>query len=300
MQSWYAKMHNWDDFKIFLSVANTGSYSASAKELAVNHSTISRRIQNLETQHGVKLFERTNNGYQLTEAGDSIFDIVQKAAEATTHASRVLSGQDDRLEGEIKLTMPHEIFDLFLAEPLAEFNAQYPNILLNLVVKPGLKNIANREADLAVRITPEPPDYLIGRRITYMQHGLYANKYWQQKIANGESSIPLILWPHVRNIPEWASDNFSEPRIALYVDDLTSMFEAVKSGMGVARMPCFMPDAIQHVDVVRLPIKQNLSSWGIWLLNHVDLRNSARINKCKQLLAKHLEKHIPVFLGELS
>jgi DNA-binding transcriptional LysR family regulator len=293
-------MHNWDDFKIFLSVANTGSYSASARDLGVNHSTISRRIQNLETQHGVKLFERTHSGYQLTEAGDSIFEIVMRASEATIQASRVLSGQDDRLEGEIKLTMPHEIFDLFLAEPLAQFSEQYPNIHLNLVVKPGLKNIANRESDLAVRITSEPPDYLIGKRITFMQHGLYVSQALKQKIENGESSVPLVLWPHIKKIPDWATDNFNSPRIALYVDDLTSMFEAVKMGMGVARMPCFMPDSLQDKTVVRLPIEQNLSDWGIWLLNHVDLRNSARINKCKQVLAKHLEKNIPIFLGQAS
>jgi DNA-binding transcriptional LysR family regulator len=293
-------MHNWDDFKIFLSVANTGSYSASARDLGVNHSTISRRIQNLETQHGVKLFERTHSGYQLTEAGDSIFDIVMRASEATIQASRVLSGQDDRLEGEIKLTMPHEIFDLFLAEPLAQFSEQHPKIHLNLVVKPGLKNIANRESDLAVRITPEPPDYLIGRRITFMQHGLYVSQALKLKIENGEPSVPIVLWPHIKQIPDWASENFNNPRIALYVDDLTSMFEAVKMGMGVARMPCFMPDSLQNKAVVRLPIEQTLSDWGIWLLNHVDLRNSARINKCKQVLATHLEKNIPIFLGKTS
>ncbi|MGJ8682105.1 LysR family transcriptional regulator [Paraglaciecola sp.] len=292
-------MHNWDDFRIFLSVAKTGSYSASARDIGVNHSTISRRIQNLELQHGVKLFERTTTGYQLTDAGEAIFDVVMQASEATTQASRMLSGHDDRLEGEIKLTMPHELFDRFLASPLAKFCEDYPKIKVNLEVKPGLKNIANREADLAVRITPEPPEYLIGRRITYMQHGLYVNADRMKKIHQGETETPLILWPNIKGLPKWAS-HFSNPKVAMYVDDLSSMYEAVKAGVGIARMPCFYPDSVGHDSVIRLPIEQSLSSWGIWLLNHVDLRYSARINKCKQVLALHLEKHIPLFLGEHS
>ncbi|MCF2948049.1 LysR family transcriptional regulator [Paraglaciecola aquimarina] len=292
-------MHSWDDFKIFLSVAETGSYSASARKMGVNHSTISRRIQNLESAHGVKLFERTTKGYQLTDAGEAIFDVVLQASEATNQASRMLSGHDDRLEGEIKLTMPHEIFDRFLAKPLAQFCVDYPQIKINLGVKPGLKNIANREADLAVRITPEPPEYLIGRRVTYMQHGLYVNAHWAEKIKNGAQNVPLVLWPHIKGLPEWSS-HFSNPQVAMYVDDLSSMYEAVRAGMGVARMPCFYPDSVNDASVIRLPIEQDLSNWGIWLLNHVDLRYSARINKCKQLLALHLEKHIPLFLGAFS
>ncbi len=292
-------MHNWDDFKVFLSVAKTGSYSASAKAIGVNHSTISRRIQNLELVHGVKLFERTHNGYQLTDAGDSILDIIQQASDATTQASRILSGHDDRLEGEIKLTMPHEIFDRILANPLAKFCQKYPGIELKLEVKPGLKNIANREADLAVRITPAPPDYLIGKRITYIQHGLYANREWYQKVVEGNHQIPIILWPHIKSLPDW-TETFHQAKMKVYVDDLASMHQAVKSGMGIARMPCFYPDSVKDPDVIRMPIPLDLSSWGIWLLNHVDLRNSARINKCKQVLTNNLSENIPLFMGEQS
>ncbi len=290
-------MHSWDDFRIFLSVAETGSYSASARALGVNHSTISRRIKNLEKQHGVKLLERTQQGYRLTDAGQSIIKIIEQAKEATTQASRLLSGHDDRLRGEIKLTMPHEIFDLFLAKPLADFCLQYPEIQLNLAVKPGLKNIANRESDLAVRITPEPPEYLIGRRITYIQHALYANSEVQQTISQG-NPVPLVLWPHITTVPHWAKDNFSQAYTAVYVDDLSSMHQAVKAGMGVARMPCFYPDFMECPEVIKLPIQQAQSRWGIWLLNHVDLRNSARIVACKKVITKHLTQNIPVFLGD--
>jgi DNA-binding transcriptional LysR family regulator len=295
-QKGYAKMHSWDDFRVFLSVAETGSFSASARELGVNHSTISRRVQSLEKRHGVKLFERTQKGYRLTVAGQSILSIVGQAKEATNHASRLLSGHDDRLEGEIKLTMPHEIFDLFLAKPLAAFSLSHPKIQLNIGVKPGLKNIANREADLAVRITPEPPEYLIGKRITYMQHALYASPQVISGIERGES-VPLVLWPNIHAIPSWASDNFGNAHVAMYVDDLTSMHKAVKAGVGLARMPCFYPDSVICPEVVKLDIPLPLSDWGLWLLNHVDLRNSARIRACKQIITEHMSQYLPVFLG---
>ncbi len=288
-------MHNWDDFRFFFAVARHGSYSVAAKELGVNHSTVSRRIQILEERHGVRLFERTRTGYTLTEAGSSIFEVIEQVNDSTLKASRVLLGQDSRLEGRIKLTMPHDLFECCMAEPLKKFCDQYPEISLELSVTHGLRDLANREADIAVRFTPNPPEYAVGTRITRIQHGIYGHK-----TIKFEKQTPIVIWGGDKALPKWASENFYNPYIALQVDDLASVHAAVVAGFGYARMPCFYPDSVNHDLVQRLPISQPLSSWGAWLLSHVDLRNTARINACKAYLKEALIESIPLFTGQLS
>ncbi|WP_232824826.1 LysR family transcriptional regulator [Algibacillus agarilyticus] len=298
-----AKMHSWDDFKYFLSVVETGSFSAAAKQLSVNHSTVSRRIQVLESSHGVRLLERTQSGYQMTEAGASIFEIAQDLKNSTLKASRILQGRDARLEGEINLTMPHDIFDYLLVSPLREFGILHPNIQFNMLVSKGLRNMANREADLAVRITANPPDYLIGSRLTTLQHAFYTSD-----AVSLDKKTPLVVWEGQKELPHWASEHFISPYIALRVDDLASMYRAVKAGFGIARMPCFLPDAINLEEqkqsgtqsLKRMNIEIPRSNWGVWLLSHEDLRNSARINACRQFIKKTLVNKIDLFTGKYS
>lgn len=285
-------MHNWDDFRFFWAVANTGSYSQAAKQLHVNHSTVSRRIMALEEYHGVKLFERNQQGYRLTEAGSSIYDIVETLQSDSQKASRILQGQDARLEGNINLTMPHDIFELLLAKPLNDFYQKHPAIKFNLLVTNGLRNMANREADLAVRVTPSPPEYLVGSRITTLQHALY-----QPKNLKADVYTPIVVWSGITDMPEWAIEHCKNPEIVLKVDDLFSMHQAVKAGFGVARMPCFLPDFVNDSNVEKLPIKLPRSNWGIWVLSHEDLRNSAKINSCRKFLKDTLKLYIPYFQG---
>lgn len=288
-------MHNWDDFRYFAAVADTGSYSQAAKLLKVNHSTVSRRIQALESSHGVRLFERTTAGYRLTEAGASIYDISQKLAQEANKASRILQGQDARLEGTINLTMPNDIFMFLMAEPLAKFSQMHTNISFNLLLSKGLRNMANREADLAIRVTATPPDYLIGTKIVHLQHGLY-----RSKALRIQETTPIITWGSEQGVPTWALQHCKNPRVVMKVDDLFGMHQAVKAGLGIARIPCFIADIVKDNDVVRMPIHQEQSDFAVWLLHHQDLRNSAKINRCRSYLKQVLTEHKSYFLGEHS
>lgn len=288
-------MHSWDDFRYFHAVATHGSFSVAARKLGVNHSTVSRRIQVLEQRHGVRLLERTRSGYALTEAGSAVFETIELAQANIQKASRVMLGHDARLEGRINLTMPHDLFESCMALPLKQYCDANPAIELSLAVTPGLRDLANREADIAVRLTPNPPDYLVGKRITHMQHGIYVREGLQWA-----DQTPIIVWWGDREMPQWALQHFDNPRIALRVDDLVSMHMAVACGYGIARMPCFFPDALQHENVVRMAVDQARSDWGVWLLSHIDLRNTARINHCKAYLSDALTQLIPLIRGEQS
>jgi DNA-binding transcriptional LysR family regulator len=288
-------MNNWDDIRYFLAVTREGTVSGAAKVLGVNHSTVTRRIQSLEEKHGVRLFDRQRDGYEMTEAAYAIREQALAIEGQSQQIARTLLGQDNRLEGVINLTMPHDIFECCLADELVLFQRQHPKIELNVMVSKGLRNLASLEADLAIRLTPSPPDYLVGKQVAGLQHGLYA--------ANSidlDKPVGVVAWTGDEGLPEWASRHFTEAYIALRVDDLSSMYAAVKAGFGVARMPCYMPDSLPHDEVVRLPVEVPRSDWSVWVLNHVDLRKTVRVQRCRAFLLEKLSLKRELFEGERS
>lgn len=288
-------MNNWDDLRYFLEVARTGNVTSAAKVLGVNHSTVSRRVHAFEEKHGVRLFDRVPSGYELTEPATCIYQMALEVEAQHQKISRSLFGRDGRIQGDISLTMPHDILEHCLIDDLRLFRDKYPAINLNLFIAKGLKNLAAREADLAIRLSPAPPDYLIGKRVAMMQHGIYASAE-----ITGTTNPPLVVWDSEKEEPDWAKEHFPNSTIAMRVDDLFGMYTAVKAGIGIARMPCYLPDALATSTVKRLTIDLPQSTWGLWILNHADLRYTARIQLCRKFLIEHLEARRGLFEGKQS
>lgn len=284
-------MNNWDDIRYFLTLARSGSISAAARLLGVNHSTVSRRIQALETRHGVRLFDRTQTGYDMTDAASHIYQVALVLEEQNQKLERQLFANDQRLEGRVCLTMPNDLLNHLMMTPVAEFKQAQPDITLDLLVAKGIRNLANREADVAIRFTATPPDYLIGREVSKMQMAVYANSAYQES-----DKAQLIVWGDEHTLPSWAK-LFKEAEIALRVDDLYSMYLAVKAGIGIARMPCWLPDILKEAEVKRLDCALEKPTWGIWLLSHVDLKNTARVKVCKDYFWHALESKKSLFEG---
>ena len=159
----------------------------------------------------------------------------------------------------------------------------------------GVKNLAAREADVAIRLTLAPPEYLIGKKIANIQHGIYAPVE-----LDFTKQIPVILWNNETGIPAWVQQHYPEAKIAMRVDDLYSMYAALEAGVGIARMPCYLPDIVSDASVKRLKITVPLSQWSLWVLSHVDLRNTAKVRCCREFLAERLLLQKPLFEGQES
>ncbi len=288
-------MDNWDDIRYFLQVAKSGNVTNASVVLGVNHSTVSRRIRTLEQNLGVLLFHRQPGGYELTDAGNAIREIAEDMEGNSHKIARQLFAHDSRIEGPVNLTLPHDLLDFCIMDDLFRFKQKFPEVTLNLEVAKGLKNLAVREADLAIRLTPAPPEYLIGSEICKIQHGIYAPHDFDIK-----DKVKLILWYDELEKPQWAKKYFPEAQISMRVDDCYSMYSAVKMGLGVARIPCYLPDLIASPEVKRLNFEVARSSWGVWVLSHVDLRNNLRIKRCREFFREALRNKKPWFEGERS
>ena len=170
-------MHNrnWDDLRYFLALCREGSVTGAGRALGVNHTTVARRIHALEDAFGARLFDRSRDGYEMTQAAENMYEHVRHIEELTQAIDRDVFGQDTELKGPLKITVAHDAAERLVIPRLNEFRTAYPCIDLDLLTTTGLVDLAAREADIAVRMTAKPPDYLIGREILPLCHGIYGS-----------------------------------------------------------------------------------------------------------------------------
>ncbi len=286
---------NWDDLRYFLALSREGSVSGAGRTLGVNHTTVARRITALESLLGTRLFDRTADGYEMTQAAENMYDHALQIETQALAIDREIFGQDAELKGPLKITIAHDVANQLLIPRLAEFREAYPCIDLDILTTKGLIDLTAREADIAVRLTSKPPDFLIGREVVPLRHGVYGTKeYLEQKRQPTE----VVLFRGNTEMPPWVNEHFSDAKVALKVDDVGTMLTAVRNGLGLARMPCYMADA--DPTVRRLDVRLTPSDWGIWILSHIDLRCTARVRVAREFLVSVIEQQRSLVMGEHS
>ena len=285
---------NWDDLRFFLALSREGSVSGAGRALGVKHTTVARRIRALEGRLGTRLFDRLPDGYAMTQVAENIFKHALAMEVLSQTVDREAFGRDAELAGPLKLTVVNEVADHVILPKLLIFRKAYPLIDLQLLTTTGLVDLAAREADIAVRLTPKPPDYLVGREVVRLQHGVYGTTRTLRELSNPD----VILFESETEQPPWVTENFPNAQTVLRVDDVASMVSATKNHIGLSRMPCFIGDSIAGLRRLDVPLKP--SDWGVWILSHIDLIATARVRVCREFLLETIEQQRPLIQGEKS
>lgn len=283
---------NWDDIRYFLALARIRTVSGAGKELGVKHTTVARRIQALEEDLKTRLFARLPNGYALTQAGEDLYQYALVMEQQTLAVHRQVFGQDAQLHGSLKLTAANDVLSRLVIPHLASFSQAYPGVDLQLSSSVGLADLSARQADIALRLTPEPPDYLIGTRVLPLSHGLYVSTEYQKKYPKTQH---LLLWSDSGEKPDWAKQYFPDATVAIRANDITSLLSCVCNHLGVARLPCYIGDSDPNLRRLDFPLVP--STWGIWVLSHVDLRATAKVRACRDFLVDVLKQQAALIGG---
>lgn len=286
---------NWNDLKYFLALAREGTISGAGRLLNVKHTTVARRIEALEISLGTRLFDKSRSGYAMTQAAENLYQQVVSMEEKVRTIDRQAANQDSALAGPLKLTIAFELANRLIIPKMEEFCQRFPDIDMQLLMTKSLVDLAAMEADLAIRMTPSPPDYLVGFEVMKLHHGIYASQEYLQYRSN---KTKVILFQSEIKPPDWVKKYAGDSQISLRVDDVGSMAVAAVSGFGLAKLPCFIGDT--QAGLVRLEFKMPPSDWGIWILNHVELRTTARVRACKEHLISVLENQRDLITGKLS
>ena len=292
---------DWDDLKIILAVGRSGTLAGAARALELNHSTVFRRVNIIEAKVGVRLFDRLAKGYVLTEAGETAMHAAEQIDNEVHRLARSLLGKDLRLQGNIRVTAPEGLSVKLLGPHLTRFCKAHPDIHIDFIVTGNTLQLAQREADLAVRVTAKPPDRSIGKRICGFKFGLYATPAYLKKHKSG--STQDYNWIMTEDSRDWFATaiwkKYGLPNAKTQFSSNSTMVvvNAAKDGLGVAVLPCFLGDSESRLVRVIEPPKE--MALELWLLTHPDLRHTARVKALMRFLQECLVAQKDLIEGNL-
>ncbi len=291
---------DWEDLRYFAHVARTGSLAAAARALGVNHSTVFRRINRLESDLGVRLFERLREGYVLSVAGEDMRVSVDRIADQIDELDRRLAGRDHRLTGTLSVTTTDTLMHRFLGPHFAGFRERYPDVTVEVVLASEFLNLSKRQADIAIRPSLAPPDELFGRRLAAIAFAVYGAAAYLER-AGREQPLSGHEWlgfdaglAHLA-AAGWLRKAVPDADYRFRANNLMALLGAAKAGMGLAVLPCFLGDDEDGLE--RLQTLPEDAGSALWMLTHADLRNTARVRAFMECLGASIRAERRVLEG---
>lgn len=286
----------WDDFRLVKAIADHSGLTGAAAALGVNHSTVFRRLGQIEEQVGLQLFERRKTGYVATAAGVEMAALAGRVEEDVATFSRRLAGRDVAPSGELRITTTDTLYLHLLLPIFSAFRAAHPAIRLDIVLGNQALNLSKRDADIAIRASDAPGETLVGRRIATLSWAIYGRAAEAPIPDDGDGPASLFLrdWvalgdqlAHVK-AARYVREKVAPERIALRSSAVLGLAEAVEQGIGIGPLPCFIAD--QRPALIRLLPHDPDFSTGLWILTHPDIRNAPRVRAFMDFVGGELAK----------
>jgi DNA-binding transcriptional LysR family regulator len=285
----------WDDFRLVKVIAEASGLTGAAERLGVNHSTIFRRLGQMEDGLAVKLFERHRTGYVLTPAGEEMVALAEQMEENVATFARKLAGQAVSPAGELRVTTNDTLLVHLLTPIFSRFTKACPDLRLDVVLANQALNLSKRDADVAIRATDNPPETLVGRRAATIAWSIYGRR---SDFPEGTEVDPAQLfdrnWVALGDnlaglkVARFAREHVATERLVYKVNTVLGLAEAVENGIGIGHLPNFIADSRPNLVRLSPPVPEFAA--GLWLLTHPDLRQSARVRVFLDFVAAEISK----------
>lgn len=267
---------NWDDTRIFLAVARSGTLSGAAETMDMGIATLSRRLDRLEKSLAVPLFSRHQSGYRLTDDGEALL----ARAEALEHAGLAF-GETARLQGNVaglvRLATSDNLAAHFILPSLNGLMEKYPDLRVEVLSGVQSVNLHRRDADLAIRMVKPESGNLTLKRLGKVGFGLYSADTGQAGSTDvAFNHAQYIGWPEShQHLPaaRWITRTLRGRPCRVEANTLLAQLSAVSAGLGLGVLPHFMArkNGLQCVNA-DIGVDQTL-----WLVMHSDLAHSRRV-----------------------
>lgn len=270
---------SWEDLHLVLTVSRARTFEAAGERLGVARTTVARRLAAAEERLGVRLFDRTPDGLSPTPAGAELLETAQRLEEEVLLVEGRLRGKDAELRGRLRVSTLALVWETF-PEVFVSFVERHPQVELTLHVDDERVSLRRREADVAVRLSNDPGDGLVGRRLGAMQFEVYAARSLVERVGR---DAPLAAFPWIsddeRNpspwLDRWLQNAAPGARIALRTDTYRVMRDAVGAGLGVHFLACV--DGDRDPGLVSLGHRLTEEARGLWVLTLPELATTRRV-----------------------
>jgi DNA-binding transcriptional LysR family regulator len=288
---------NWDDLRVFLHAARAGNLSQTAKRMRLDHSTVSRRIAQMEAALATAVFERHRTGLKLNETGERLLRHAERIESAVIAIREETSAGDTQEQaGSVRLATMEGIASLYLAQRFIHLRRLAPRLTVELVTSAQTVYVHKREADLFVSFFQPPGPGLISERIGKFRLGLFASRSYLD--CHGTPACLRELQDHwfvsyVEDLIQvdsvrWLADIIEQPRIAFHSNSMIAQMNAAAGGLGMVLLPSFA--TVGRPDLI--PVLSGLATTTreVWLNVHSDLQFAPRIRAVRAFLKTTLKQ----------
>jgi DNA-binding transcriptional LysR family regulator len=288
---------DWDKLRIFHAVASAGSFTHAGQMLGLSQSAVSRQISALEEELVTPLFQRHARGLTLTDEGELLYGAVTDVLTRLAQAEEALKNAQSAPRGSLKVTSSHGLGTYWLLPRINEFVRDFPELQVHLVFEDRELDLAQREADLAIRMRAPVQADLIQRKLFTVHYHLYGHKDYLARhgapqttddlakhtlIAYGETAAPEI-----RDV-NWLIDTTRRMTNgcgrALRINNITGILHATEAGVGIAALPDYLTAERSHL--VRVLPDVDGPAFDVHLVYCDALRQSKRVAAFRDFLVR--------------
>jgi DNA-binding transcriptional LysR family regulator len=288
---------DWDKLRIFHAVASAGSFTHAGQMLALSQSAVSRQISALEEEINTPLFQRHARGLTLTDEGELLYGAVSDVLTRLGQAEEALKNAQSAPRGSLKVTSSHGLGTYWLLPRINEFVREFPELQVHLVFEDRELDLAQREADLALRMRAPVQADLIQRKLFTVHYHLcasadYLARHGTPRTLEDAANHTLIAYgervaPEVRDV-NWLLDAALRVNAgccrALRINNITGILYAVEAGIGIAALPDYLTAERPHL--VRILPEMEGPTFDVHLVYCDALRQSKRVAAFREFLVR--------------
>jgi DNA-binding transcriptional LysR family regulator len=299
-------MEDWNELRLVLAIARARSLTHAAKNLALDHSTVFRRLNTLEQRLGVQLFERLPGGaYQPSAAGERMAAAAERVEEEALALEREIAGRDHRLSGRLRVTSSETLAYRLLTRQIAAFREVHPGIVVELAIDNRVLSLSRREADIALRpIRPKEGD-LWGRKLADVAWAVYGSVSYMQATGPLPSAADLrhhrlVGWDEGAagiGAASWLLDVAGTEAFVYRTTSLINQLIAAKAGVGLAVLPCYLGDPEPGLLRAQPDPLPELAT-ELWIVAHADLKRTARVRAFFDIVGDGLSRERNLLSGK--
>ncbi|TIX92290.1 LysR family transcriptional regulator [Rhizobium sp. P44RR-XXIV] len=279
----------WSDLRIFLAIAREGTLGAAARALGQTQPTMGRRLRALEDAVGQRLFQRTSDGFVLTDEGQAVLAHAERMEEEAIAIGRELAGAETALSGLLRVSCSDWFGVTMLTPVLTEFASLHPKVAVELLTDARLYSLPRREADLVFRIKAFDEPEVVSRRLLHIPYGVYIRKDEVHPVAGDGAGFRLVLMDTAfGGMPDvaWIEQKLPKASVISRSNNREVQARLCAAGVGVAVLPRPLGDATPGVELVDLG--EPPPGRDTWIGYHRDMRRMPRLRALMDLVIDRL------------
>lgn len=268
-----------EDLSAILAVVDHGSVSAAARALGLNHATILRRIADFETRTGVRMFDKTTRGYQISPDRGAVIAAMRDAMQGLRDVNRLLETARPDLAAGIRLTTTDTLAQFILPQVLPDL-IRAIEAPVEVMVDNAHVDFARMQAHLTVRPAMTLPSELSALPAGFIRFAVYGH-------SNDQTWLGLTGPLARTSAAGWVAQQAEETRA--YGDSFLALAAMAVAGMGRTVLPAYVGAAQPGLRCLSVP--DEIPQVPVWVGSHADFGRSRQVLQARKVLSAALSVH---------